>query len=126
MKVLVCGGRNYRDIDRVFFELDKIHFVEGKTITLLIHGNANGADRLAGHWAVARGVEIASFSADWNAHGRAAGPIRNRKMLEEGKPELVIAFPGGEGTRNMLSIAKKAGIETIEIDKVIIAGPEQK
>jgi hypothetical protein len=48
--------------------------------------------------------------ADWNTHGRAAGPIRNQRMLDEVKPELVVAFPGGRGTADMVRRAREAGV----------------
>ena len=56
------------------------------------------------------------YPADWDTHGRGAGPIRNKQMLEEGKPDLVIAFPGGKGTANMIGQAKEAGIPVREIE----------
>ncbi|BAQ18361.1 hypothetical protein GL4_2928 [Methyloceanibacter caenitepidi] len=81
----------------------------------MIHGNATGADALAGFWAIAVGVPILAFAADWNKHGRAAGPIRNKQMLDEGKPDLVIAFPGGRGTANMVRQARERGVEVVEV-----------
>jgi hypothetical protein len=77
---------------------------------VLIHGNAKGADTLAKRWAVAHSVWHLPFEPDWQTHGDLAGPIRNRRMLDEGKPDLVLAFPGGRGTRNMVVQAKLAGV----------------
>ena len=54
----------------------------------------------------ANGVVVEEFKADWDKFGRAAGPIRNAQMLREGKPDLVVAFPGGRGTANMVAQAK--------------------
>ena len=48
---------------------------------------------------------------DWKKYGKKAGPLRNQQMLEEGKPDLVVAFPGGNGTADMVRRAKKANIE---------------
>lgn len=62
------------------------------------------------------GVKHLPFEADWHTHGRAAGPIRNRRMIEEGKPDLVVAFPGGRGTANMVNQARAAGIEVREVE----------
>ena len=84
-------------------------------ITVLIHGNATGADTLAMRWAVARRVSHLPFEADWQIHGDLAGPIRSRRMLVEGIPDRVLAFPGGEGTRNMVFQAKRAGVPVEEI-----------
>jgi UDP-N-acetylmuramoylalanine-D-glutamate ligase len=60
-------------------------------------------------------IPVETYEADWDTHGKAAGPIRNKRMLDEGKPDLVVAFPGGRGTANMISQARKAGVEVIEV-----------
>lgn len=114
MKVLVCGGRKYRDEDFLFRVLDQIHN-DGTVITTIIEGEAPGADLLAAKWASRRSVHIEPYPALWNRHGLSAGPIRNRQMLIEGKPDLVVAFPGGEGTKNMVTQAKAAKVKVIEV-----------
>jgi len=53
--------------------------------------------------------------AEWDKFGRRAGPLRNEQMLREGKPDVVVAFPGGRGTAHMVRIAKEAGIDVLEI-----------
>lgn len=108
LRVLACGGRDYTDRERVYQVLDQVHAKRG--IALLIHGAARGADNLAGDWAKARGVEAAPYPADWTRDGRAAGPIRNQRMLDEGKPGGVVAFPGGTGTAHMIRISREAGL----------------
>ena len=113
MRVLVCGGRNYRDHVRVGSVLNKLHDEAG--ISLIIQGGARGADEMAFAWARANGVEEIQFDADWEAHGSFAGPMRNKRMLDEGRPDLVIAFPGGRGTADMVRKARKAGVEVVEI-----------
>ena len=83
---------------------------------VVIHGAAGGVDEQAMIAAqTLPGVKHLPFQADWNAHGRAAGPIRNKRMLDEGRPELVVAFPGGRGTANMVKQAKAAGVKVIEV-----------
>ena len=82
---------------------------------MIIHGDANGADRLASQWAVDNGLKVEPYPADWAKQGRAAGPIRNKRMLEEGKPDLVVAFPGGRGTANMTKQAGEAGVPVMVI-----------
>ncbi len=113
MKVLVCGGREYADQDKVNEVLTDIH--KKNPIDILIHGGAKGADRLAWNWTVDNDVTVLVYTADWNKHGRAAGPIRNRRMLDEQHPDLVVAFPGGNGTAHMVDIAKKDGVPVMEI-----------
>jgi hypothetical protein len=114
MKVIVCGGRDFADRSLVFAELGRIHIES--PITLLIHGDANGADRLGSDWAVYRSVPVLAVPADWKQHGKAAGPIRNGQMLTH-SPALVVAFPGGRGTANMISQARSAGVKVIEINR---------
>jgi YspA, cpYpsA-related SLOG family len=105
MRVLVCGGRNYRDREAVFRALDRLHAKRG--IAFLMQGAADGADYLAWQWAQERGVEVGSFAADWQGEGRAAGPRRNQRMLDEGRPDGVVAFPGGRGTADMVRRAEQ-------------------
>ena len=113
LRVLVCGGRDYSDREALFAALDAIH--AETPIGLVIQGEAPGADRLARAWAIHRRVRAMGFVADWAVHGRAAGPIRNRRMLSEGKPDLVVATPGGRGTADMVRQARAAGVEVREI-----------
>lgn len=81
----------------------------------IIHGGAKGADALAMSWAAVNWCPEIEFKADWAKHGRAAGPIRNKQMLEKGKPDVVIAFKGGRGTANMCRQAREAGVKVIEV-----------
>ena len=113
MRVLVCGGRDYADRDWLFQELDALRLARG--VNVVISGCARGADTLGLEWAEARGIEVAPYPADWDRHRRAAGPIRNQQMLDEGKPDLVIAFPGGRGTADMVKRATAVGVETVVI-----------
>lgn len=114
MRVLVTGGRDYNDAERVFAVLDKLHREAG--IDLVIEGGANGADACARQWAMLNhDVASETYEADWENQGCFAGPARNKRMLEEGKPDLVIAFPGGRGTADMVRKARRAGVEVVEI-----------
>lgn len=110
MKVLVCGGRDYRDRERLFATLDGL-----PDVSVIISGMAKGADSLAAAWAKERGKPLMAFPADWRAHGRRAGPIRNVRMLMDGKPDLVVAFPGGKGTADMVKRSRASGVKVIEV-----------
>ena len=118
-RVLVCGGRDYDDRERVFSILDVAHMAN--PIIELIHGDAPGADKLADEWARGK-VAIRAFPAPWETLGRRAGPIRNQKMLDEGKPHMVIAFPGGSGTADMVKRAEKAGVPVVRVRRRAIFG----
>lgn len=109
MRLLVCGGRDYADRLQLECALDLLH--ARRAVSVLIHGAAPGADTLARDWAVERGIPQEAFPADWERHGRAAGPIRNKCMLDEGRPDGVVAFPGGRGTQNMTKQAEAAGLK---------------
>jgi hypothetical protein len=114
MRVLVCGGRHYDDYPALKYVLD--HSALGPTSELtVIHGDALGADRLAGKWAKEVGAKVEAYPADWGGLGGRAGPIRNRQMIDEGRPDLVIAFAGGKGTADMMRQAKVAGIRVDRI-----------
>jgi hypothetical protein len=69
---------------------------------------------MAFNWAKDRGVEVLEFSADWKTHGKSAGPMRNRQMLNDGQPTAVVAFPGGRGTADMIRAAKAVGLPVWE------------
>lgn len=109
MRVLVCGSRHFDDEAL----MRAVMIDEGPRFPgdVLIHGDAKGADKLSEKF-ICSYVKVERYPADWNKHGKAAGPIRNKQMLEEGKPDLVIAFlaPNSKGTKNMIEQAEKTGI----------------
>lgn len=107
VRVIVCGGRDYFDRAAVWHWLD--HLVLKRDIIELIHGAAPGADSLAGEWAAERRVACTPCPADWKAHGKRAGPLRNAHMLTL-RPDGVVAFPGGRGTEDMVMQAIAAGL----------------
>lgn len=112
MKVLVCGGRDFLDGTFVDKTLAAVH--QQRQITRIIHGGARGADTLAGLWANRQRIDESVYPADWKAHGKAAGSIRNVRMLEESEPDMVVAFPGGTGTAHMVALARAAGLYVME------------
>ena len=112
LRVLVCGGRAYSDAAFLTYFLDQLHALT--PIGLVIHGKAPGADTLADMWARKRGISVHAFAAQWEKFGKRAGPIRNQAMLDKGQPDLVVAFPGGVGTADMMARAKAAGVRVRE------------
>lgn len=116
MKLLVCGSRfcyDWRLLEQTLYEFNKEH-----DIRVLISGCAPGIDSLAIQWAMYnktwddRFILIEKYPADWKQYGKGAGPIRNQQMLDEGKPDHVIAFlaPNSRGTANMINRTKQANI----------------
>lgn len=132
-RLLVCGGRMFgrvadivkvedldaaiknAEIERAYLKatLDKLK--ETLELECLIEGQAKGADQLAGKWADENDVTHLKFPADWKRYGRSAGWKRNQRMLDEGQPSIVVAFPGGVGTKDMVQRAKKAGVPVYEV-----------
>lgn len=109
MRILVCGGRDSKDWSRVCLWLDKLR------PTTVITGCATGVDEFARTWAGVRNVMAEVYSADWASNGKKAGPIRNQQMLDKGKPDMVLAFPGGKGTADMVWRARRRGTPVMEI-----------
>ncbi len=110
MIVAVTGGRDFNDIERVRRALYRLD----PTPTLLLHGAAAGADTLAAQVAEELGIPTEAYPADWDKFGRTAGPRRNEEMISR-KPDLLLAFPGATGTRNMTRQAIAAGIPVLEV-----------
>jgi hypothetical protein len=117
--VLVTGDRNWTNYERIARELDAVMH-ERNAAVLIIHGAATGADSLARQWSDRNyhyydGYQDSKeYPANWRKYGRAAGPIRNQQMLEEGKPDFVLAFhnniANSKGTKDMVARARKANI----------------
>ena len=115
MRILVCGGRDYSNFAQMTTILDALDYGKDGYITLVINGAARGADKMSTNWALSNGTDYIEYPADWDKFGKAAGSIRNQQMLDEGKPDLVIAFPGGTGTADMIRRSRKAGIEVLQV-----------
>lgn len=107
MKILICGDRNWGSK----FIIKK--YLESFSPDLVIEGGCKGADRLAAEAANELGIPVKPMPAKWGLYGKAAGPIRNREMLDE-KPDLVLAFhfdiAGSSGTADTLFEADNRGI----------------
>jgi hypothetical protein len=108
MTVLVCGGRYYANRALVFSTLDDLKPIR------IIEGQAMGADRFAYEWAQEHDVACITCAPDWERFGHAAGHRRNAHMLTY-RPDLVVAFPGGRGTADMVRQAKAAGVRVMEV-----------
>jgi hypothetical protein len=109
LRVLISGARTWTDLETIRRELAAL-----PSTTVIIHGDARGADRLAGQAAAERGLRVLACPPEWNRYGKAAGLVRNRQMLEEHRPHLLLAFHPAidvsRGTRNMVELARKAGV----------------
>lgn len=117
MNVLICGDRNYTDRESLFAYMNWLHDCVLPQIDSVVEGEARGADTLGCKWAESRNIPVKKFPADWTKYGKAAGPIRNQQMLDEGRPDIVVAFHkdigSSKGTLDMVVRANKAGIPVI-------------
>lgn len=116
-RVLICGDRNWTNYDRILACVHKADKTE--KIDVVIQGDCRGADRMGLGAAVSIGLTVEnggclSYPANWTKFKKAAGPIRNQQMLDEGKPTEVWAFHNdiahSSGTANMVKLSRKAGI----------------
>jgi len=122
MRILICGGRgldpalvwNWLEEHATELCADALGRSSNVLITHVIQGGATGADTGAERWAWASEIPVTCFRADWEQYGRQAGPLRNTQMLAEGRPDAVIAFPGGKGTADMVRKARAAGLPVVE------------
>ena len=136
LRVLVCGGRDFgripapdedasrQQIDWAISQqrtlasfMDRLQAERGPIITVMC-GGMSGADYLAKQWAEKNGIQSAIYYANWSKFGKAAGPIRNTAMLRDGRPHIVVAFPGGPGTKDMVTKARAGGYEVIEVPAI--------
>jgi hypothetical protein len=120
MKLLVCGPRDWSNRRYVSDTLDDYFRSSRQSVGdwEIITGGAKGVDTMAAEWARDHNIRCEVFCANWHLHGKAAGPIRNQRMLDQGKPDFVAAFGYDDrdeltpGTRNMVNLAKRAGVMT--------------
>lgn len=108
-RVIVAGTRTFADYALLENKLDRL--LSGKENVQIISGGAFGADALGEKYAKDRNLPLVVILADWNAFGRSAGPIRNRKMAEQA--DALVAFWDGrsKGTKNMIDTANKLGLQ---------------
>ncbi len=109
MRIIVCGSHKRGDRAVVFERLDHLHASRG--IDFLAQGGAAFIDTFAKEWAIARDIPHREYPAEWTEYGKGAGAIRNRLMLKDVRPDVVVAFPGDNGTAHMVDIAERAGIK---------------
>jgi hypothetical protein len=131
MRVIVCGGRMFGEVPvdtprhlrgeaLLKAEREKsvvFSVLESAKPTVVAQGGAKGADSAARDWCAMTHTPCETHAAHWAELKRAAGPIRNQTMLDEFKPDKVIAFPGGRGTADMVRRAKAAGVPVMEVQQ---------
>jgi len=111
MKILISGDRNWADKELIFCTL--LDYVDD--VSVVIEGGARGADTLGRLVAEDLSISVIHCPANWNSYGKRAGIMRNIQMLEEHKPDLILAFHDdieiSKGTKHMIETAKAAFVE---------------
>lgn len=103
MKVIIAGSRDYHEYDTLLQAITESEF----NITTVISGGAKGVDALGEEYANNMNIPLNTYNADWNTHGKAAGPIRNRKMAENADALIALWDGKSRGTKNMIETAMK-------------------
>ena len=110
MNILICGDRYYTDWKKIQEYLNTLDPLQD----VIIHGAARGADSLAGNLATSMKMRVLEFPAKWEEFNKAAGPIRNQQMIDEGHPDIVVYFhdniDGSKGTKDMVDRATRTNI----------------
>lgn len=111
---IICGGRAFRDYHGLCRCMSDLVARAGCPARV-VHGDARGADKMAGEWGRSMSITVVPVRAEWAKEGQAAGVLRNQRMLDLYQPALVVAFPGGVGTRDMVRRAQRAGVKVAEV-----------
>ena len=100
MKVIIAGSRHMPF--SMFHLIDEAVKKSNFQVTEVVCGLARGADMFGGKWAVEHSIPVKTFPADWDTHGKAAGPIRNQQMAEYADALIVFIWDGSRGSKDML------------------------
>jgi hypothetical protein len=113
-KIIVAGGRDFDDYGRMAKVLNTN--LEGIKELILVRGDCpTGADALVKVYAEECGIDLATFEADWDQYGDAAGPIRNSNMAQYGHALISFWDMKSPGTDSMIKQARKVGIPVMII-----------
>lgn len=106
MRVIIAGTRIFKDFEKLSIHCDKI-LSNVETHIEIVCGGATGADELGKMYALKHFYPLKMFPANWDKHGKAAGPIRNEQMAIYA--DALICFWDGEsrGSKNMIELAKE-------------------
>jgi hypothetical protein len=121
MLALFCGSRDWEDVNEIIHGLnmawaiaEREFFATRYDELTILHGDAPGADTIAGEQAAKIGFLVHAEPADWKTYGNHAGPIRNRKMIDM-RPDYVFAFMARAGSRGTQDVINEANRRRIPI-----------
>jgi hypothetical protein len=128
MRVLICGSRTWNRLEEIASVIERL-----PKDTTIIHGAARGADSIAGACAEVAGLKVMAFPVtdeEWKTIGKGAGHIRNKRMLDEGKPDVVIAFMDTDsesrGTTHMINLAESFGVRVVVVKRSCSASTQSE
>lgn len=111
VKVIVAGGRDFDDYGLLKSKLDKIFSQTDKNKIQIISGKARGADQLGEQYATENKLELSTFPADWDKHGKGAGYLRNAEMAAHATHCVIFWDGKSKGTQHMLNLANEKGLK---------------
>ena len=115
MRLIIAGSRTLSVPPETIDSHVRLLESWGDTVTTVLCGMAKGIDLCGLAWAESHGILVERYPADWNTHGKAAGPIRNRQMAENADALLLIWDGKSRGSANMLKQAEEFGLALLEV-----------
>ncbi|RWZ87189.1 MAG: DUF2493 domain-containing protein [Hydrotalea sp. AMD] len=107
MRTIIAGSRNFNDYELLCAVIESCPW----EITTIVSGKARGADSLGEKYAKDNDIPVDEFPANWNLHGKGAGPIRNQQMAENAEALIVLWDGISTGTKDMISRARKSNLK---------------
>ncbi len=114
MRLIIAGGRHLDDVALIRRALERAHAI--RPITVLIHGGNGALGITAEDWAREMRLHVVRYPANWRELGKKAESIRNAFMLEDSRPDMVLALPGGNDTADLVANAMGARVPVIDAD----------
>lgn len=109
LKVIVAGSRGFDNYELLQEKLD--FYLRNHDDVEIVSGTARGADRLGERYAIARGLPLKKFSANWNKYGKKAGYLRNEQMVNYADACVVFWDGKSKGSKHTIDLAKKHGLK---------------
>ena len=114
MRLIIAGGRHLDDVALIRAALARAHAI--RPITVLIHGGSGALGITAEDWAREMRLHVVRYPANWRELGKRAEAMRNAFMLEDSRPDMVLALPGGNDTADLVANAKRLSLPVIDAE----------
>lgn len=107
MRTIIAGSRDCTDKKYLLAALEECGWLP----TVVISGDARGADTLGEEWAIENDIPVEKFPADWATYGKSAGFLRNEEMAKNADALIALWDGQSTGTKHMIACAKKHGLK---------------